>query len=219
MGSVSHFRAVTPSKRVRRDPLKSAVFGGMVLVSQARFGGMGVFSSVRAINRLTDRKVRSFIGATREGTAEKKKLADGGGLFLTVTPAGTPVWRIKYRHGGKEKLFAAGTYPSVGLEAAREQRERVKAQLQQGRDPTQARRLERATAVAASSNTFEGIARAWLDKRKAAWSDIHFRQSERALERDVFPMIGKLPVAAITSPMVAAVIERIANRGAIETAG
>ena len=182
-------------------------------------GGMGVSHSVRSINRLTDRSVRAFIAAARQGTAERKKLADGGGLFLTLTPAGTPVWRVKYRYGGKEKLFAAGTYPAIGLEAAREQRETVKAQLREGRDPTQARQLERATAVAASANTFEGIAGAWLEKRTAGWSEIHFRQSKRALERDVFPLIGKLPIGSITSPMVAAVIERIANRGAIETAG
>jgi integrase len=180
---------------------------------------MGVSSSARSINRLTDRGVRAFIAAARHGNAEKKKLSDGGGLFLTLTNAGTPVWRIKYRYGGKEKLFAAGTYPSIGLEGAREQREAVKARLREGRDPTQAKHVERATAVAASGNTFEGIAHAWLEKRKAGWSDIHYRQSKRALERDVFPMLGKLPVGAITSPMVAAVIERIAARGAIETAG
>jgi integrase len=180
---------------------------------------MGVSSSARSINRLTDRSVRAFIAAARQGSAKKKKLSDGGGLFVTLTPAGTPVWRIKYRHGGKEKLFAAGTYPTVGLEAAREQREMVKAHLRAGRDPTQARRTERATAVAASPDTFEGLAQAWLEKRKAGWSDIHFRQSKRALERDVFPMLGKLPIGSITSPMVAAVVERIANRGAIETAG
>lgn len=189
------------------------------MVSVSFDGGMGVSHSVRSINRLTDRSVRAFIAATRRGTAEKKKLSDGGGLFLTLTPAGTAVWRVKYRLGGKERLFAAGAYPSVGLEAAREQRELVKAQLRDGRDPTQARKLERATAVAAPANTFEAIAREWLEKRKAGWSEIHFRQSKRALERDVFPMFGKLPIASITSPMVAAVIERIANRGAIETAG
>jgi integrase len=180
---------------------------------------MGVSSSVRSINRLTDRRVRAFIAAARQGSAETKKLSDGGGLFLTLTPAGTAVWRIKYRYSGKEKLFAAGTYPSISLDAAREQRETVKAQLRQGRDPTQARHLQRATAVAASANTFEGVANVWLEKRRAGWSDIHFRQSKRALERDVFPMLGKLPIGSITSPMVAAVIERIANRGAIETAG
>ena len=202
-----------------RLPLQSDDVGGIVDATIAHDGGMGVSSSVRSINRLTDRSVRAFIAAARQGKAEKKKLSDGGGLYLTLTPAGTAVWRVKYRQGGKEKLFAAGAYPDVGLEDAREQREMVKAQLRAGRDPTQARNLERATSVAPSASTFEGVAHAWLAKRRAGWSDTHFRQSKQALERDVFPMLGKLPVGSITSPMVAAVVERIANRGAIETAG
>jgi hypothetical protein len=33
------------------------------------------------------------------------KLFDGGGLFLLVTPSGGKLWRLKYRHKGKEKLL------------------------------------------------------------------------------------------------------------------
>lgn len=45
------------------------------------------------------------------------KLADGGGLYLQVTPQGGLYWRLKYRFGGKEKLLALGTYThgSAGL--------------------------------------------------------------------------------------------------------
>jgi integrase len=175
--------------------------------------------SGRSTNRLTDRSVRAFVASARQGEAKTKKLSDGGALFLTLTAAGTPVWRMKYRHGGKEKLFSIGVYPVVPLEAARSARDAARAQLREGRDPTQSRELTRVGEVASSANTFEDVARKWLDKRRAGWSPIHFRQSERALERDVFPAIGKLPVRDITSPMVARVVERVANRGAVETAG
>lgn len=50
---------------------------------------------------LTDTKVR-----TAKPKATPYKLADGGGLFLLVNPNGTRYWRLKYRHGGKEKLLA-----------------------------------------------------------------------------------------------------------------
>lgn len=173
----------------------------------------------RSTNRLTDRTVRAFVASARQGEAKtKKKLSDGSGLFLTLTPAGTPVWRFKYRHNRKEKLYSIGVYPAVGLEAARVAREEARAILRDGRDPTQARDLGRVAKVAESGNTFESVARMWLGKRKAGWSAIHFRQSERALERDVFPSLGSLPVSDITSAMVARMIERVANRGAVETA-
>ena len=51
------------------------------------------------------------------------KLADAGGLFLFVTPAGGRHWRLKYRAGGKEKLLSIGPYPLIGLKAAREARD------------------------------------------------------------------------------------------------
>lgn len=173
----------------------------------------------RSTNRLSDRTIRAFLSKSRAGKAATKKLSDGGGLFLTTTPAGSAVWRMKYRHGGKEKIYSIGIYPTVGLEAARSAREVAKAHLREGRDPTTARQLTRIATTVASADTFAAVANDWLAKRKDEWSEIHFRQSKRALERDVFPTLGKLPIGEITSPMVAHVIEKIANRGALETAG
>lgn len=155
----------------------------------------------------------------KAGRAPTKKLSDGEGMFLTITPAGTPVWRLKYRIGGKERIYAIGIYPQVSLRDARTARDLTKARLREGRDPTQARQVGRVAQIVASGNTFEFVARAWLEKRKAGWSEIHYRQSQRALERDVFPTLGALPVGEIKSSMVARAIERIANRGAVATAG
>jgi len=33
------------------------------------------------------------------------KIADGGGLYLLVTPSGGKLWRVKYRFDGKEKTL------------------------------------------------------------------------------------------------------------------
>lgn len=73
----------------------------------------------RATNKLTDLAIRSFIRRSHERTAPYAKLSDGGGLYLTLTPAGTPVWRVKYRLDGKERLFAIGIYPAISLDVAR----------------------------------------------------------------------------------------------------
>jgi integrase len=145
-------------------------------------------------------------------------LSDGGGLYITLTPAGTPVWRIKYRHGGKERLYSPGIFPSVSLEGARAARETVKAHLREGRDPLQARDVERAEAVVAGDNTFASVAADWLAARRKDWSDVHFTKSSQALERDVMPTLGALPVAEITSAMVSSVIARVMERGVRDTA-
>lgn len=46
-----------------------------------------------------------------------RKLSDGGGLYLLVTPSGAKYWRYKYRFGGKEKVLSLGGYPEEGLKA------------------------------------------------------------------------------------------------------
>lgn len=43
------------------------------------------------------------------------RLADEKGMYLEVTAAGGKYWRMKYRHGGKEKRLALGVYPAVSL--------------------------------------------------------------------------------------------------------
>lgn len=178
----------------------------------------GIERQTRSSDRLSDRSVKSFIAKANAGTAEKKKLSDGGGLYMAITPAGSPVWRLKYRFGGKERLYAIGVYPAIGLEAARKEREVVKAHLRDGNEPSRARLLSRAVTAASSDTTFEGVAKAWLAKRKPEWSNVHYLKSRRALERDVLPLLGDLPVSQITPAIVARAIEAIAARGAHETA-
>ena len=68
------------------------------------------------------------------------RLFDGGGLYVEVSPAGGKWWRLKYRHGGKEKRLSLGTYPDVSLKAARARRESARQQLAEGEDPRCARR-------------------------------------------------------------------------------
>ena len=44
------------------------------------------------------------------------KLADGGGLYLEVTPSGGKHWRMKYRQpNGKENKLHFGAFPAVSL--------------------------------------------------------------------------------------------------------
>lgn len=57
--------------------------------------------------------------------AEKPyKLADGGGLYIEVTPADGKHWRMKYRRpSGKEGKLHFGAFPAVSISDAREKRD------------------------------------------------------------------------------------------------
>jgi hypothetical protein len=55
-------------------------------------------------------------------TEKPAKYSDGGGLHLLVNPAGSKLWRLSYRYGGKQKLLAFGAYPAISLSDARRKR-------------------------------------------------------------------------------------------------
>jgi len=146
------------------------------------------------------------------------KLADGGGLYLFVTSKGAKSWRCKYRFGGKEKLLTFGLYPEVSLAEARERRDEARRMLRLNRDPVVESERERQAAIAAAGATFETVALAWHEDEKARWSPRHAIVVLRALRRDVFPDLGKLPVADIKGPAILRTLRKIEARGSIETA-
>jgi integrase len=165
------------------------------------------------INKLTQKAITAHIKAGPGG-----KLSDGGGLYLQVSPAGSVLWRVKYRYAGNDRLYAVGQYPDVSLDAAREARARVKAILAEGRDPVQVRAAERQQNETEGQATFSAITEAWLEKQRKEWAEIHYRKSREALERDILPSIGRFPASTVTPMMVSKAIKTITDRGAYDTA-
>lgn len=168
----------------------------------------------RQTNKLSATAVRN--AKPRERTY---RLADGGGMYLEVTPTGGTYWRMKYRFNGKEKRLAIGVYPDTGLAGAREAREEARRQLAQGIDPSTAKRLSREHGIEAAASTFLVVATEWLEKiHQHEVVPTHYQRNKRRLERDAFPIIGKRPIAEITAPELLDCLRRVEKRGHIETA-
>ncbi len=150
------------------------------------------------------------------------KKADGAGLFLLIQPNGSKVWRFAYRFRGKQKLLSGGLYPATTLLAARGWRDMMKHQLALGLDPSAERKAAKGRAIAGASapivNTFEHIAREWLETRMLAWSPRYAALVIGRLEADVFPEVGKLDISTITPRQMLDAIRKIQARGAIEMA-
>ena len=162
---------------------------------------------------LTDREVRAA-----EPRDKPYRLADGGGLHLQVPTSGSKLWRLRYEYAGREKMLALGSYPDVTLAQARQQREAARSLLREGRDPGVERKLARAAVVSSTTTTFEMIAREWHAHQKDGWTPRHAWDVMNSLELDAFPVLGPLPIAEITPPMVLQVLRTIEARPAIETA-
>ena len=151
-------------------------------------------------------------------TDKPQRLFDGGGLYLEVSPAGGKLWRLKYRHGGKEKRLALGAFPDTGLKDARDKRDAARKLLAAGVDPGEQRKAAKAAGAERSANSLEVIAREWHAKQTATWVTDHASRIMLRMQNDVFPWMGARPVAAVTAPELLAMLNRIVDRGAVETA-
>ncbi|CAM2191228.1 Integrase [Paraburkholderia kururiensis] len=145
------------------------------------------------------------------------KISDERGLYLEVTPTGGKWWRFKYRIDGKEKRLSLGVYPDVGLQKAREKRDDARKLVADGVDPSAHRRAQKQARADANANSFEVVTREWLEKQKKVWEDSHAEKVIRRFERDVFPWLGKRPIAEIKPVELLTVLRRIEAR-VVETA-
>lgn len=164
---------------------------------------------------LSDVKVRNAKPKDKE-----YKLSDGGGLYLLVTPTGGKLWRMKYSYVGKEKLLTFGAYPAVTLSDARQRREDAKKLLANSVDPGAVKKAQKEAREELAANTFEIIAREWHaeHKRVKKISDEHAINTLNRLEKDVFPWIGKKPIVEVKASEIKSVLDRIKDRGVVETA-
>ena len=146
------------------------------------------------------------------------KLPDGNGLYLLVKTSGARYWRLKYRFTGKERLLAIGVYPDVSLKDARLAKDEARRQLAQGIDPSAEKQAHKLAGNQSAANSFEVIAREWLAIKMADKSESHRDRTRNALEKDLFPYIGRKPIAELTPLDLLSALRRIERRGAIETA-
>ncbi len=162
----------------------------------------------------------------------RSRLADGDGLYLRLfVKGGSHGWRIDYTYGGKRNTLSLGTYPNVGLAAARRRADEVRRMVAEGVDPSAVRKADksevarqlveesRAEAGLAPLGSFEAVAREWLATiHGAKVSDGHSERTRIRLEQDVFPWLGRVPIDDIRPPQLLECLRRVEARGAIETA-
>jgi integrase len=146
------------------------------------------------------------------------KLADEKGMFLLITPAGSKLWRFKYRVDGKEKSLSFGQYPDVSLSDARDRRDGARKQIKDGLDPAVQKQLVKRAKAASSATTFEDVAKDWFGKFSVSWAPAHAVRVWSRIDRDILPWLGKKPIAGISAADVLMTIRRIDARGARETA-
>lgn len=95
---------------------------------------------------------------------ERREIRDGGGLYLVVHPSGAKSWAVRYRSEGRPRKYTIpGSYPGVGLKAARKAARAVLEAVAHGGDPASEKREARRTA-ADTRTEYRHVAAEFLDR-------------------------------------------------------
>ena len=157
------------------------------------------------------------IRAAKAG-ATQFKLFDEGGLFLIVRPSGGKLWRLKYRHQGKEQQLSIGRYPDVGLKEARERRDQARKQIAAGVNPAFEKKRAAIAASISAANTFKAVAEEFIAKREREGVKEITTVKARWLLALLESGVGERPIAEIEPYELLAVLKRIELSGRHETA-
>jgi integrase len=134
------------------------------------------------------------------------KLSDGRGLQFWITPAGSRIWRLYTRSGGRQVSKTLGNYPDLGLKEARVAAERARLELTNAADFAGAEEALFSTVKAQWLDQFERSHAAASTREKAVWLCAHMGP------------LDALPIATIRGRHILDLLKPFEAAGKFETA-
>jgi integrase len=155
------------------------------------------------------------VANAKPGVTRREISDNGSGLYLVVQPSGHKSWAVRFRVNGipRKLTLAAG----LTLHEAREQAATAIKEAQRGNDPTKTKRMAKQERAAAAANTFEAVARLYLNSEKAKKLR-SVDQVRDKLERLCFPIIGHVPIADLRRSQITVLLDRIEHANGAVTA-
>ncbi len=149
--------------------------------------------------RLTHRLSAAFVR-----TAEPGFYCDGHGLNLRVDPSGARQWVQRLVIRGQPRMLGLGGYPLVSLAEARNVAFANRQRARAGGDPLAEKRHGQGVP------TVEEAAAEVLAQQRPGWRNAKYALDwPRSLRAYAFPRIGALPVSAVTTADVLAILTPI----------
>lgn len=161
---------------------------------------------------LTDNGVKSI---AKQSAPEKiTRYSDGNSLSLIQHPNGSLFWQMSYRYQSdkdikvKQKTYQIGIYksskqvidtsfkPHVTLKQARIERDKAKALLADGIDPTAHKSIEKTNFE--QKDLFKVIAESYL-KEKSKTTSKNVQKLQGFLDNHILKHLGEYPIGAITT--------------------
>ena len=160
---------------------------------------------------LTDTKLRSL-----KPQDKLYKVTDRDGLYVAVTKSGVISFRYDYRFNGRRETVTFGRYSADGITLAEARAELIEAKrlLNAGISPASKKRdgIESKKI----GTVFKDYTVNFLND--AQYADSTGAMKEAIIEKEIYPVFGKLQLEEITTPRLRALCEKIKDRGAKATA-
>ncbi|MBC6385881.1 tyrosine-type recombinase/integrase [Proteus vulgaris] len=160
---------------------------------------------------LTDTKLRSL-----KPQDKLYKVSDRDGLYVAVTKSGVISFRYDYRFNGRRETVTFGRYSADGITLAEARAELIEAKrlLNAGISPASKKR---------DGIESKKIGTVFKDYTVNFLNDAQYADSTRAMkeaiiEKEIYPVFGKLQLEEITTPRLRALCEKIKDRDAKATA-
>lgn len=158
------------------------------------------------------RRVRILNARQVEKTTEPGYYFDGAGLYLQIAKGGSKSWILRYVLEGRAREMGLGSLVTFSLAEARLRATEQRQLIADGIDPIAARqaRLQASRLAQANTITFDQAAAAFIEANESGWrSDKHGEQWRNTLATYASPVIGELPVSAITTPLILQILHPI----------
>ena len=154
---------------------------------------------------LTDKRI-----AALKPKAGRYSVHAGSGLYLEVWPSGAKSWRLRFTQDRRRQRINLGRFPEVNLAAARAKQDRLTQAIRAGRSPAEERRNQARDALRCLTVKEFGERYVCEVVERARKDAAPIR---RYLNRDVYPAIGAMPVAAVQAEHVRDIVFSIRNAG------
>jgi integrase len=164
----------------------------------------------REVNRLNARAVAAI--------SEHGRHADGGGLYLSVSPNGGRRWVFLYRWHGKPTEIGFGSARDVPLARARELARQARSNLAEGINPKDVRKPSKvATFGECADRVIDAMRPSWRNEKHAAQWKMTLLHYAATLRRLPVNKVGTDDVLSVLKPLWNAKPETASRlRGRIE---